>query len=128
MNLSVQPEELLWTVVAAVGLAFALYNGREARKDVQVVIASGVNGTRILWAKFSRLLHGTLAAIEFAFILIGVIAMLRRPSPDTTDAARILLLVLLVGASALLTLVSIMWQRVNDAISRALYRTGERHD
>jgi heme A synthase len=124
----IQWEEVLWSVVALVGLGFALFNAREARQDLHAVLRSNQNGARLMWAKFSRLLHITLASVELAFVLVGVIAMFRRPSPDTSTGGQLLLVVLLVGASALLTSVSIMWLRVHVAITKALQRRGSPND
>ena len=122
--MSIQWQELLWSAVALVGLVFALYNAREARRDLHAVVISSQNGARLMWAKFSRLLHITLSLVEMAFVLVGVIAMFRRPSPDASQGGQLLLLILFVGASALLSSVSIMWLRVHVAITKALQRKG----
>jgi len=124
----IQWQEVVWTLAALIGLGYAVWNGREARRDMRAVLISGTNGARLLWAKFSRLLHISLITIESLFAIIGIRAMFLVPSPKASSGiGQFITVVALVTASLLLTAVSIMWQRVHVAIATML-RKEAHHD
>lgn len=125
MNLeTVQIIEVIWTLVAAVGLYFDVINMREAKRDYVGVVQAHVNGARLKWTRFSRSLNRYLATIHSFKMLIGVLAMLRLPSPDSTTWGQVFLLSAFVGSSVLVSLISVRWRQVHVAIDAELTRKG----
>jgi hypothetical protein len=79
---SVEDIEILWTLIAALGLSFSLYNLREAHKDkVAVEEAKIVNGrAKIAMAVFYSEI--TRAVKQAVFAVIGILAATLPASPS----------------------------------------------
>lgn len=72
--------EVVWTIIAAIGLAFSIYNLRDAWRDYQAlgVLANGRRAIAILSLK----MEGTRIFIQTLFVAIGIAAMTVQDPPD----------------------------------------------
>jgi hypothetical protein len=82
---SVSDIEVMWTLIAAVGLAFSLYNMREATSDAATLRERGIaNGRRIL-ATTNVLAESARLAKQTIFLLIGIVAMFLPEVANSAD-------------------------------------------
>jgi hypothetical protein len=71
--------EILWSVAAAIGLAFSLYNFYQTFLDFRALKERGIENGRRLLAKSSVVLEGLRSLIQFGFLFVGVWAMVFIP-------------------------------------------------
>lgn len=106
---SVEDIELLWTIIAFVGLVFSLINFADAYKDCKYLAARGITNGRILVAKTNLWTEGMRGAIQTIFLVIGVLALMIESPPQTklTTAQFLIGIVIrwgIITASLLLTI------------------------
>jgi len=73
--------EIVWTLIAAFGLCFALFNLFDAYRDWKA-LTGRLNGLRAI-AVLSLKLEGTRVAIQSIFVTIGVLAMTMKDPPSS---------------------------------------------
>lgn len=72
---NVEDIEVLWSLVALIGLVYSLINVQEGRKDMRWLDVNSIfNGRRTL-AKFQLAAEGLRAFVQGVFLLIGVLEM-----------------------------------------------------
>jgi hypothetical protein len=72
---NVEDIEILWTLIALVGLFFALFNLREASRDKEAIKSLGDTNGRIKIAKASFKSEITRVIKQTIFLFIGILAM-----------------------------------------------------
>lgn len=75
--------EIVWTLIAACGLVFAIFNLNEAFKDWRE-LGPRLNGLRQI-ASLSLKLEATRVVIQSIFVAIGLMAMTLKDPPDQLD-------------------------------------------
>ena len=111
-------EEVIWTIVAAVGTYYVRENRKEALLDQWAVVKSGKNGVRKAAADHAVFVETTILKIEVIFLAVGLIAMTRVQTASLTN--RVFLAGLLILASVGLTRLSIRGRVVRRRLSHAL--------
>lgn len=108
--------EIVWTLAAVPGLVLWLVNRVAAGRSRRAVRRLGVGNGRLVWARFSVLLTDVFVLIETVFVVVGISAMLRAPSPDSTTLSRLIVSVGFAGVSCLITFVGYRWRVVEAEI------------
>jgi len=80
---SVEDIEVLWTLLALIGLIFSIYNTREALRDRTALIESRTNGDRLRIANSIIISEITRVIKQIIFLVIGVIALTLTAAPTT---------------------------------------------
>lgn len=121
---SVSDIEIVWVLVAVVGLTFSLFNFRDALRDKARLIRAKVSNGRMLVAQANLLGEATRAVKQAIFATIGALAMLL---PEVPPQANIPLKNQLIGffirwglitASALTTYQSYLGWQIRRALRR----------
>lgn len=79
---SVSDIEIVWTLIALVGVSFAFFNLIEAIRDLEALKAIGDADGRRMIAWLTIRLETTRVVIQSIFILIGILAMTIVDPPD----------------------------------------------
>lgn len=111
-------EEVIWTVVAAVGTFYVWGNRKEALLDQWAVKKSGKNGVRKAAADHAVYVETAILKIEVIFLVVGLIAMTRVQTASVGN--RVFLAGLLILASWWLTRLSIRNRDVRRKLADAL--------
>lgn len=77
--------ELLWTILAGVGLLVHLVLMVDALRDKAALRASGQNGPRKLIADMNAIDDATRAALQLAFLIVGILAMFNPANTTSGD-------------------------------------------
>jgi hypothetical protein len=84
------PLEIVWSLAALVGLAFALWMLRDARADRRYLRAAGLNGSRKIVAN-GAIRWEWIRAVKMAlFLLVGLAAMTRLDPPRALTPVTVL--------------------------------------
>lgn len=127
--MSAQPIEILWTLIVVPGMVRSLQNVLWSRQ-IEAANAPYVNSTdrvkRAAWihAHSTKLINWGLLACETLLALVGVIAMLRPPTPSSQGTGTIALQVLLLLFAVILTWVSDYSHRVSRQLEHELLANG----
>lgn len=108
--------EVFWTLAALPGLWIWSSSYFSARKTMKALRAANIHNGRRVWGKFSVLLTGTFAGIEFLFVTIGVISMLRTSPPDSQVYTRLITAGCLITASLLITYLAYRWKVIDETL------------
>lgn len=103
---------LLWTLIAAVGLNWAVRNWLLARKDAAYQKKHGLNGAREVIVRGTLRREMFRVVIHVLFILVGILSILGLTGNYVTWAFRVAFLT----AALLLAVVSIMESRDRDEL------------
>lgn len=120
---TVEDIEILWVILALVGLVYSAINVTEAAKDYRFVQERRIaNGRRVL--AWSHLVSESLrAGVLFIFLVIGVLAMFFA-SPPTGQVPRNVTIAMavtrwgLIASSAMLVLKTYIAKKARDQIRR----------
>jgi hypothetical protein len=77
--------EVLWTLIAAVGLSFSIFNVREAVLDRKALILRGVANGRKMLAQTNYLSEIARLVKQSIFLIIGIAVMFVAEQPDSLD-------------------------------------------
>lgn len=96
--------ELLWTLFCSIGL---IYNARifgRAIEDLFEVRVRKINSLREYSARLTVFTYGILTFAQFAFVMIGIVAMFIPPPPGnpTVNPLQVLLTVMFIAVSAVM--------------------------
>lgn len=126
---NVQPEEILFGVIAALGLAVWLVNHREAVRTLRAAETIGLTNGRLLWARFSAWWLATpFVVMEALFLATAITAGFRPPNTGGSESGRLFIIVALSLASALLTFVGVGWYRTHKRMVGEQDGRDERRD
>lgn len=67
--------EIVWTVIAFIGLCFSVHNLVQAVGDLEVLRANNISNGRLILAKFTIKAEAARSIMQLIFFLIGVGAM-----------------------------------------------------
>jgi len=67
--------ELIWTLIAIVGLFFSLHNFKQSHEDLKFLRENGIGNGRVIIARFAMRAEAARALIQMIFITIGISAM-----------------------------------------------------
>jgi uncharacterized oligopeptide transporter (OPT) family protein len=79
--------EVIWTVGCLPGLYFNIHIARRAIEDLAILRRQKINSIREYSAVTSVVLFAYLATIQFAFVLVGILAMVSLNSPRSGTAS-----------------------------------------
>jgi hypothetical protein len=101
--------ELLWTILAGVGLLVHMVLMVDALRDKAALNATGQNGPRKLIADMNAIDDATRAILQLAFLIVGILAMF---NPSTTASGNPSLVstvagVVFIGGEMMLVAVSV---------------------
>ena len=82
---SVSDIEVMWTLIAAIGLIYSFYNVREALLDRNDLKRRGVANGRRLLAQTNVISETSRFVKQSIFIIIGLLAMFLPEAPDNLD-------------------------------------------
>lgn len=102
---------MLWTGIALVGLWIAITEGVKARRDVRFLISHDFNGRRKIVALGHYRREVLRAVTQLLFAAAGAAAMLRPQSPEPQEAGRFMIIGLLITASTLVVVNSLLDKR-----------------
>lgn len=96
--------EIIWTLVAFVGLGLSLRGLIYAKGDLDYLLEHHYNGRRLIIAKGYLRRETIRTAVQMLFAALGILAMLRPPPPGERTPGSLFLIGLLVLAAALTVL------------------------
>lgn len=110
--------ELLWTVLAIVGVGVHAASARESRKDVLLARESRKNGGSLLMAKDCFRTEWIEGMVQAIFVLVGVRAMMlpSPPSSVSSPAGQAIFAVLIMGAEAALIVNSMLRRNTRTTV------------
>lgn len=119
---SVSDIEILWSVIAAVGLSYSLYNLRDALKDYDFIKHHKISNGRRILARHAVYGEGIRAAIQGIFLTVGILAAFVPEAPPVEAITVISILGLIIRwglilSSVLLTIKSYLGKRSRDIIT-----------
>lgn len=102
--------ELVWSLIACVGIVFDVFNVREARKDLKAAqLLNGRVPTRIVLAKNHIFGSGLRLFILSLTLMVGILAMTLEDPPSRVDLPlRVTLASALIRWTFILIIVSIV--------------------
>lgn len=119
---SVSDIEIAWVLIALVGLAYSLFNVREALADIDWLETNKISNGRRQLAKYQLAAECLRSAVQLLFVTVGILAMFVPETPDML-ALPTLQVVLgflirwgLITASIMLTIKSYLGKRVRDVL------------
>jgi len=116
--------EIVWTVVAFVGLIYSLLNVRDAQIDLKVLEEAGVKNGRLTLARYQIEAEVLRAIMQTIFLAIGIAAMALPEVPDSLDipatqvVIRVLITYGLILSSVLLSVKSYLGYRVRRILTQ----------
>lgn len=114
--------EIVWVVLALVGVVFTLLNLGEAKSDLKWVNRAGISNGRRVLAQTGLWMEVCRFVIQAIFCVIGVLAMLVHDAPSSIPAAqeaiRVAITWGLIISSALLTFKTYLARRVRKELAR----------
>lgn len=118
---SIEDIEIVWTLVAALGLGYSLLNIRDAKIDLSYLREMRVINGRLLVAKANLLTESLRAVIQAIFLVIGLLAMtLVTSTPDNLSWNQLAISMAvrwgLITASILLTAKTIIARRLRKQV------------
>ena len=72
---TIEDIEVVWTLIALIGLVFSLHNFLEVRKDIKVLNSLNIQNGRRAIAKVSYKSELTRAVKQIIFLIIGIFAL-----------------------------------------------------
>lgn len=85
---SVSDIEILWTLIAVVGLSFSAYNLVDARGDLEYIYSEDIHNGRTFLARTNFVAEMTRVIKQGIFLAIGLMAMFVPEVPNTLDLPR----------------------------------------
>lgn len=116
--------EIVWTIIALVGLIYSLFNVKDANGDLKVLREAGVGNGRLTLAKYQMQAESLRTAIQAVFLSIGLAAMALPSAPDNLDlplrqiVIQVLVTYGLIISSVLLTIKSYLGYRVRRVLTQ----------
>jgi hypothetical protein len=127
---SISDIEIVWTLIAGIGLAFSIFNVREAFADRAALKLAGVKNGRKMIADEGLLQELARTVIQAIFLTIGLLAMTYPDPPDVSDRPWNLVLIgivfrwgLIISASLIMLKSFGAWRlrrRLNDIQAKTL--------
>lgn len=121
---SVSDVEILWVLVALVGLVYSILNILDARGDKEYLDTHNIQNGRRALAKYQLIAEYLRAAIQLIFAMIGLAAMTLPEVPNSAHLPRheliirVLLTYGLIAASIMLSIKSYLGYRVRVLLTR----------
>lgn len=115
--------EIVWTVVAFVGLIYSILNVRDAQIDLEVLESAGVKNGRRTLARYQLEAEVLRSIMQTIFLSIGIAAMSLPAAPDSLDlpttqlVIQVLITYGLIVSSVLLSIKSYLGYRVRRILT-----------
>lgn len=77
--------EVMWTLIAAVGLGFSVWNLLDAKGDMDYYKSQGIINGRMSVARTNVWTEVTRAMKQFIFLIIGFLAFFLADAPNSLD-------------------------------------------
>ena len=111
--------EVVWTLAALPGLVLWLINRISAGRSLRAIRAVAATNGRLIIARYSVQKSNVFIGVSAAFVMIGVVAMVRPANPGVAEWSwsRVVLTAGLLGAPAAISYLGWRWREVERRVT-----------